>query len=113
MIAEANGTYSANVIDSNGCMWSTDVITVVLNVGVQEAGQEGLLSYPNPANTVINMTGLNGSILRAVAVDVLGRGVDLPVIGAAIVDVQDLAAGAWVVRVETGSGIHISRFVKE
>jgi hypothetical protein len=112
-IAESSGSYQLEYGDANGCSWTTEPVIVVLNVGLEDAGQEVMQLYPNPASSVVNITGLNGTVQRALAMDVLGRSVELPVIGASSLDVRNLAAGAWVLSLETRSGVQFSRFVKE
>jgi len=113
-IAEVNGAYQAEYVDGNGCLWSTEVVIVVLNVGMEEEGRETPQLYPNPANDVVRMEGRsNGAIRTASAMDVLGRRVSLPVIDRNTLDVHHLAAGTWLIQFETGCGTEHARLVKE
>ena len=112
-IAMASGTYMVDYLDAYGCMNGSPTIIVVLNVGMDEAGQEEVLLYPNPTNDVLHLSNWNVPVLRAVAMDVLGRSAEVKVTGPNTIDVGDLAPGTWMLVIGTGSGTTYSRFVKE
>jgi len=112
-VAQQTGQYHAVVTDASGCQWNSDTVLVVLNVGMDEAGQEELLLYPNPTSDVLHLSNRNVPVLRAVAMDVLGRSAEVKVAGSNTIDVSDLAPGTWILVIGTGSGTTYSRFVKE
>lgn len=112
-VAEQTGQYHAVVTDAAGCQWSSDTVLVVLNVGMDEAGQEEVLLYPNPTNDVLHLSNWNVPVLGAVAMDVLGRSAEVKVIGSNTIDVRELAPGTWILVIGTGIGTTYSRFVRE
>ncbi len=112
-IAESSGTYHLEYTDVAGCLWTTEPVIVVLNVGVEEVGQESLHLFPNPANELVFFTGSTAPRRNAVAVDVLGRRAEVDVVGTNGIEVRHLAPGTWTLLIETASGIHFARFVKE
>ena len=113
VIAEANGTYQVQYIDGNGCLWMTEPITVVLNVGIELSAQERIQLFPNPTTAFCFVTGMTAPIERATAVDVLGRHTRLRVEGRNGVDVRQLSPGTWTLLMETLTGNLVARFVKE
>lgn len=112
-VAQQTGQYHAVVTDASGCQWNSDTVLVVLNVGMDEAGQQEPLLFPNPTRDVLRLSNLNIPVLRAVAMDVLGRSAEVKVTGSNTIDVGDLAPGTWMLVIGTGSGTTYSRFVKE
>lgn len=113
-IAEQNGSYAVQYTDAEDCPWTTDPVTIVLNVGMDEEDQDGVKLYPNPAVGIVRIEGEgNSTIRRAIAIDVLGRRVDLPVTGQYSLDVHHLATGTWIIQFETVSGTEHARLVKE
>lgn len=112
-VAEQTGQYHAVVTDAAGCQWNSDTVLVVLNVGMDEAGQEEVLLYPNPTNDVLHLSNWNVPVLSAVAMDVLGRSAEVKVTGSTTIDVSELAPGTWILVIRTAFGTTYSRFVKE
>lgn len=112
VIAEANGSYSVEYRDGNGCLRTSDPITVVLNVGIEGSEPEGIRLFPNPTSDICFVTGSHAPIERVFAMDVLGRTTVLQVEGGTILHVKGLPPGTWSVRMETGSGVLFSRFVR-
>lgn len=84
--------------------------TGVDGVGVDSQGVVGI--FPNPADDVVNVTGiagratveiysLAGSLVKSVAID-----------GATTIDVSGLAAGQYVVRIATDGGVTTHKLIK-
>lgn len=113
LIAEANGTYKVQYIDGNGCLWMSDPISVVLNVGIAGTGSQRIVLFPNPTRDICVVSGLTAPIEGATAVDVLGRSAPLSLMGSNALDVRNLGPGAWTLLVETVSGLEVVRMIKE
>jgi hypothetical protein len=71
-VAEFSGAYYAEVVDANGCVWSTDTIQVLTTSVIDEVGGRGLRAWPNPMGDILFVDGiLPGAILELR--DALGR----------------------------------------
>lgn len=62
VIAEETGDYYALVTDHYGCVWSTDTVTVVLNTGVMDSGNDALRVYPVPTSSVTFIEHAGGTV---------------------------------------------------
>jgi len=119
-IAQATGNYHVVATDTNGCTGSSQVLFIFVSTGQLLPG--GTIDlYPNPATYSISIHSkgpdlsacrisvidLNGRLLPAFAVlpDPSGSEVQI--------DISSLAAGIYLVKVDTGSGTWNGRFVRQ
>ena len=103
----APGTYSVTATDCNGCTASATV-----ELGVATLSEESLNTvfiHPNPANNVLYFS---KTADRAEVLDLHGRIVKTTV-NANNVDINDLSAGAYSIRLSIKDVVTIHRFVKE
>ena len=56
----SNGSYEVTVTDDNGCQQTSD--SLVANMSVNDVMDNNFVIYPNPANSVINITSNNSDI---------------------------------------------------
>ncbi len=112
VIAAFTGNYFVQVIDANGCAWSSDTVLVVLNVGVPEAQHDQVRVYPVPADDEVQIL-VAGSLVSVQALDAMGRVVPLERIAQGRYDVSGLSPGAFVLRLFHADGdLSIARMVK-
>lgn len=112
-IATATGNYFAQVTDAQGCTWTTDTVLIVLNVGAPERDAQEAVLFPNPAGDRLSIR-VQGTVVRAIAIDATGRSCALPLCSANSVDVRGLSAGVWAVRFTFADGSdRVGRFVRE
>lgn len=111
-IAEETGGYHALVTDAFGCVWSTDTVTVVLNVGVNEFIPRGLRIRPNPAADHAMIEGNGGSPAQARLFNSAGQCLSTRLLfpGTNVLDLIGLDAGVYMLRTEDG---RVARLVKE
>jgi hypothetical protein len=103
----APGTYSVTATDCNGCTASATV-----ELGVATLSEESLNTvfiHPNPANNVLYFS---KTADRAEVLDLHGRIVKTTV-NANNVDINDLSAGAYSIRLMIKDNFSVHRFVKE
>ncbi|TRW24848.1 T9SS type A sorting domain-containing protein [Flavobacterium zepuense] len=85
-------------------------------LGVKEVTASAFKVYPNPATSVINLEGANGSQFNnAVITDVNGRTVKTLALNGvtnAVVNVEDLASGTYILSVTTDKGVVTKKIVK-
>jgi hypothetical protein len=120
--AYGNGSYTlrdaaSNIVATGGQFgssekkaWSTDASSAINNVLA-----EGINVYPNPSRGVFNVEIPNVGTAEITIVTLAGQRVfsttsDQPVVK---VDLSDLAAGMYMVRVKTDSGLAVKKITKE
>ncbi|MBX7130983.1 MAG: hypothetical protein K1X58_16815, partial [Flavobacteriales bacterium] len=74
-IAPQTGNYHAVVTDAFGCTWSTDTVTIVLNVGIDEHALDLLTVRPNPAADRTTILWNGASAVEAVLITSAGQSV--------------------------------------
>ncbi|MBL7938438.1 MAG: SBBP repeat-containing protein [Flavobacteriales bacterium] len=111
LIAEANGTYVADYIDANGCLWTTNEISVVLNVGVREHALSALRVQPNPAGdrTTIHWSGT--APVPATLLNSAGQLVAMVTLysGPNVLELDGLQPGLYVLRTANGVVVRIGK----
>lgn len=113
LIAPLTGDYFAEVTDAYGCLWSSDTVLVVLNVGTEETTSSSFTLHPNPVGERLFIR-TDGTVVQAQAIDATGRTVRLPLCAPGSLDTQALAPGVWAVRITLADGRSLAgRFVRE
>ncbi|MCC7467236.1 MAG: T9SS type A sorting domain-containing protein, partial [Saprospiraceae bacterium] len=107
------GTYTVTVSDKNGCTATAEVV-VELMVGAGEANQQALLLYPNPAGEWVQLL-LPAGKWQWVLMDAGGKQLRT---GATereqtLLDLSELASGAYVLRAWNGQQTWVGRVVKQ
>lgn len=107
-IATQTGDYHAIVTDAFGCAWSTDTVLVVLNTGVEEAMASSLRAFPIPASSVLFINHA-GAATQAILLNTSGQQVLGFVLraGRNAVDVEALAPGLYLLRIEGGEAVQV------
>ncbi len=86
-----------------------------VNIGLAEntAEQVSITLQPNPADDVLNVR-LNNGVINAIAVlDISGREIKRSIAASnGDVDVSDLSAGQYILRIQTNKGSMIEKFSK-
>ena len=122
------GTYSGNqlqgqMVQSTGSsitleFRSDDIVTgagfkawVSCEVGVEEELKQEVILYPNPANTFMQVMGLDGSTIERISIqDETGR---IKKVGNVVfIDVQDLSPGFYTLAIELKNSIIHKKFLK-
>jgi uncharacterized protein (DUF2141 family) len=110
------GLYSLILIDSNGCTATIDPIVISNYVGTNEPEQNGWVRLkPNPAQSYIQMEIYGLEVISATILDMRGG-----MIGSILtsdllskIDIQQLPAATYCLKITTGSGRVLSlKFVK-
>ncbi len=103
----APGTYSVTATDCNGCNASATVDLGV--VGLSEEGLNVIFIHPNPTKDVLYFS---ETADKAEVLDLHGRIVKTT-INTNNVDVKNLSAGAYLIRLTINDTFTVHRFVKE
>jgi hypothetical protein len=103
-----SGWYSVNVTDANGCQL-TDSVFVDSNVGLTEGKSEFIIIYPNPTSEMLNF---NISAYKIEILDLNGRIVKSTATSNKV-DVRNLSAGNYILKIINENSISTHRFVKE
>jgi hypothetical protein len=120
------GTYHAQVYGYNGANNSTSCYTLKValgtatrNIGEQPITGRGVIKvYPNPANNTVNISVLGIVSNRSTFIEIVdAKGAVLQTnrIGSSTqaVNISRLPKGAYLLRVNDGSGVITSRFIKQ
>lgn len=81
-----------------------------LNVGVEEYADDNIRIFPNPATDVLNIEGEN--IQQVQICDMLGKTVLNNSITDNHIDISSLDDGFYLVRVTSGQGVAVKKFIK-
>lgn len=112
--ATANGNYTVEVTDANGCN-AISAIANVTGVGIAELTQFNTTIYPNPASTQLYIAA-EEAIAKVRIVDLLGREwMTLPANGTMMyqLDISQLAEAAYFVQISSTGGKQVQRiFIK-
>jgi hypothetical protein len=115
--APASGNYNVAVTDTNGCNTSVG-INIVLNVGLKSfTGSDDFLLYPNPVTDQLFISGSrlheNDRVIIFNAVGEKVREQKIKEAHHAMINIADLSAGVYFIRIENSDRSWLSRFMKE
>lgn len=85
-----------------------DCYKKAISIGVRESERRTFELYPNPATDWVRVE-VEGQILSAEAIDILGRAYPLDLKGEGQIDISHLEQGSYVLRLRTGHGYLIER----
>lgn len=107
-----SGTYSVQVVNNEGCSASAQVTVEVQKV-LNSAGNDRILQpYPNPTRDFLRVS-IEKNYLRAAAVSMNGKSVDLP-ISADLIDLRGLNEGVYILKLMDKQRVwHFFKVVKE
>ncbi len=124
IIPDSVGVYIITYSDTNrfGCKGiAVDTLYVVVCDGIQNISVDNSISlYPNPANNSINLEfnqAINGNIKIDIS-DVTGRLISNPALSsfagkALTIDVSNIAAGMYFVKISTQKSEYYAKFIKQ
>lgn len=123
ILAVSDGIYRVMVIDSNGCVASSDPLPVTLNAGSVDviAGERGMKVHPNPGNgrfyvemdllrpvpVQITVTDLRGNVVLRIEEPVVSGGYRREI------DITRFPAGAYMIELQAGTGKWTRKIVKQ
>ena len=114
--AEANGSYFVQVTDSLGCSANSDTV-LISTVGITGLQQAALLLWPVPVKHELNIRGLGPTDVDPAydIMDAVGRSVQRGMIrgGSAVIHVDGLANGLYLLRLRGVTSDGVLRFVKQ
>lgn len=82
-------------------------------VGIDGYELNAFAIYPNPTSEVVNLKGNEGAISSLEVVDLSGKVLSVQTQSLHLIDVSQLAAGAYFLRIHTIELVHTLKFVKE
>jgi len=97
-------TFSLDVVDSKNCTTSDDVTVTVNTVSVSEFEQVRFLIYPNPANSVLQIEGIDDlEGMQVEILDINGKKVSAKLLqnGSNKIDVSDLSTGTYLLNLKS------------
>lgn len=101
----------------NGAYWHYELVKTTRPVsGVNNQVVNGLVIYPNPSNGDFNVSLANGGSINVVRVMNLSGQIVKEVSvksNTAQISATQLAAGAYLISVETNEGTAVQRFIKQ
>jgi hypothetical protein len=110
-----DGNHTVDIrLENNGCMKTVTTKAEVTRTGLLNVAAGNINVYPNPGNGIFNLdlSGLNTTDIRIDVYAANGQLIDGNVElngNAAQLDLSTAAAGVYLVRVSTESGIHTAR----
>ena len=100
--------------DGNLSDWSASITAHTTNVGIEEHLANSVTLYPNPAKDIVNVQSSTFKVQSVEVVDVYGKVINTMnvVENPTRINVSNLAAGMYFVRVTTEEGVVTKQFVK-
>jgi hypothetical protein len=109
--AVANGTYTVEVTDANGCNGTSNTVNV-MGVGIENLSNISLTIYPNPATDIITIV-TDEQVTGVELFNTIGKKINVSANAKNQITISDLAAGAYSLIIHTTNGNAQKRFVKE
>lgn len=106
------GEYAV-IVSLNGCETTSECITVneILSSNTNEI-QNGLVVYPNPAETILNIN-TNANITAITVFDVLGKTVMSGSSDNTAINISGLQPGVYVISLTAGENVYTRKFIKK
>jgi hypothetical protein len=109
--AIANGTYTVEVTDANGCKGASNAVNVI-GVGIENLSTIRLTIYPNPATDIITIK-TDEQVTGVELFNTIGQKINVTTNAKQQINISDLAAGTYSLIIHTTNGNVQKRFVKE
>ena len=109
--AVANGAYTVEVTDANGCKGTSNTVNIT-GVGIEDLLDFKLSIYPNPAVDIITIK-TDELVTNVDLFNAIGQKINVNLLSNRLIDIKDLAAGAYSLIIHTTNGSTQKRFVKE
>jgi hypothetical protein len=109
--AVANGAYTVEVTDANGCKGTSNTVNVT-GVGIENLSNISLTIYPNPATDIITIE-TDEQVTGVELFSAIGQKINVTANAKQQINISDLAAGAYSLIIHTTNGNVQKRFVKE
>jgi hypothetical protein len=117
-IPRVKGVYSVVVTDQNNCKFASNKVSYG-STSIQSSVDGRILIYPVPADKVltIELGNLSNEKIEILAMDIHGRLLQLPIIAESKqiykMNIETLASGAYLLKVNIGEQVHYSKFSKD
>lgn len=116
-VAITADTMKVDIAIAGGAYWHFELVKTTRPVsGVKSAVVNGVVVYPNPSNGDFNVSLANGGVINMVRVmNLSGQVVSEVSVKSsnARISASALAAGAYLISVETNEGTAVQRFIKQ
>lgn len=113
--ATLSGVYSVQVIDVNGCQATSEGDSVVVS-GIQNLTNETISIYPNPVKDVLNVAigTLSANKTEILLYDIDGKLLKelIATESISVLNISELAKGAYLIEIREGKMCERKRFVK-
>ncbi len=108
LIAPQTGEYHALVTGPAGCVWSTEPVMVVLNVGIHGTVMDGMRYWPNPVQEVLFIE-WNGNVMPGVLFNSTGAEVARITLqdGRNTIAMQGLVPGLYLMKLADGNSLRV------
>ena len=112
-LAAGDYTFRVEAVDNYGLVSprSSVDVTVEIEVGVEPTTADQLRLYPNPANSVLTLSGVQ-DVLEIQVISITGS-VIMTVHNTNSVNVADLNEGIYLIKIRTTENVYSATFVKE
>ena len=107
--ATESGQYYATIVTDNGCISTTDTVTLVISATSKTNALLPLGIYPNPVNDKFYVQGIENEFIYSV-LDFTGKTLIRDVTSEKYISVSSLAAGIFVIRIEQDGKVYQARF---
>ena len=103
------GSYQVQIVDANGCTaWSTPF---VLTLNLNENENDEIFAYPNPSNSLINIS-VDAPIYDVNVIGMDGTQIRLTQINDGTYSLENVANGMYTMSVRTEKGIYFSKIIR-
>jgi hypothetical protein len=114
LAADVNTVASIGVFDNiTATATATDTLLAIDSVEVSASNFE---TYPNPATSIVNISSKNNGINSVIMTDVNGRtvkNVNVASVTEAQINISDLAAGVYIMKIFSNEGTATKKIIKE
>ena len=117
-IPRVKGIYSVVVTDQNNCKFSSNKVSYG-STAIQSSIDGRILIYPIPADKIltVELGNVSSEKIEIVAMDIHGRILQLPIMEESKqlykMNIETLARGAYLLKVNIGDKVHYSKFSKD
>jgi hypothetical protein len=110
VLLKKDGSYKLLVTNTNGCTATSDCISVIVLANEDSDFQTSIVLFPNPSQNILKLK-TDQNIQSIMIIDGLGKKIVAP--NQKEINISALAAGTYILWVETKQGIWRSKFLKK